>query len=190
MRSWFILRHCMEQQTTQLYSCDRNYTDVSLLTAYTVKIMNSDAQLFLAYHGKDIKRPQVKYGVRSPKFLWAPCACRTVLIGWDPHNLPPPLCIWAHIRWRYWSAKIDDISLRPSGDYSFIYCTTLLEELNSKKHMPETWNASLLIAQCTYVSVWFLPRFSLFFQFTIKFFYCSNSRHSYCVFTFPTSSCW
>ncbi len=31
-----------------------------------------------------------------------------------PH--PPPLPrIWAHIRGRYWSAKIDDISLQPPG---------------------------------------------------------------------------
>ncbi len=28
---------------------------------------------------------------------------------WDPATPPPP--IWAHIRGRYWSAKIDDISL-------------------------------------------------------------------------------
>ncbi len=33
--------------------------------------------------------------------------CTTVLIGWDP---PPPLQIWAHIRGRHWSAKINDIS--------------------------------------------------------------------------------
>ncbi len=33
-----------------------------------------------------------------------------VLIGWDP-AMPPSLRIWAHKRGRYWSAKIDDISL-------------------------------------------------------------------------------
>ncbi len=32
--------------------------------------------------------------------------CTAVLIGWDPFPR-----IWAHIRGRYWSAKIDDISL-------------------------------------------------------------------------------
>jgi hypothetical protein len=56
---------------------------------------------------------KVKYGVRSPKFFWAPChvMCTAVLIGWDPATSPSP-CIWAHIRGaRYWSAKIDDISL-------------------------------------------------------------------------------
>jgi hypothetical protein len=31
-----------------------------------------------------------------------------------PRNPPAPP-IWAHIRWRYWSAKIDDISLCPFG---------------------------------------------------------------------------
>ncbi len=34
--------------------------------------------------------------------------CTAVLIGGDP--APPPR-IWAHLRGRYWSAKIDDISL-------------------------------------------------------------------------------
>jgi hypothetical protein len=28
-----------------------------------------------------------------------------------PRNPPPPPRIWAHIRGRYWSAKIDDISV-------------------------------------------------------------------------------
>ncbi len=37
--------------------------------------------------------------------------CAAVLIGWDPATPPPRICIWAQIRGRYWSAKIDDISL-------------------------------------------------------------------------------
>jgi hypothetical protein len=36
--------------------------------------------------------------------------CTAVLIGLDPATPPFPR-IWAHIRGRYWSAKIDDISL-------------------------------------------------------------------------------
>ncbi len=38
-----------------------------------------------------------------------------ILIGWDPATPPPPPPIWSHIRGRYWSAKIDDISLWPPG---------------------------------------------------------------------------
>jgi hypothetical protein len=36
-----------------------------------------------------------------------------LLSGLDPATPPPPTHprIWAHIRGRYWSAKIDDISL-------------------------------------------------------------------------------
>ncbi len=34
-----------------------------------------------------------------------------VFIGWETLPLPPSPRIWAHIRGRYWSAKIDDISL-------------------------------------------------------------------------------
>ncbi len=40
-----------------------------------------------------------------------------VLIGWDP---APPPHIWAHTRGRYWSAKIDDISLWPPGDHAVV----------------------------------------------------------------------
>jgi hypothetical protein len=41
--------------------------------------------------------------------------CTAVLIVRDPAHPPPPASprFWAHIRGRYWSAKIDDISLRP-----------------------------------------------------------------------------
>jgi hypothetical protein len=34
-------------------------------------------------------------------------------IHWLKHLNPPNPSIWAHIRWRYWSTKIDDISLCP-----------------------------------------------------------------------------
>ncbi len=35
---------------------------------------------------------------------------------------PPPLPgLWAHIRWRYWSAKINDISLWPPGVKRWIF---------------------------------------------------------------------
>jgi hypothetical protein len=46
-----------------------------------------------------------KYGDRSTRFCWAPCA-QLYSLAETPQ---PP--IWAHIRWRYWSAKIDDMSL-------------------------------------------------------------------------------
>ncbi len=51
--------------------------------------------------------PQIKYGVRSPKFIWAPCE-QLYSLAETP---PSPSRIWAHIRGRYWSAKVDDISL-------------------------------------------------------------------------------
>ena len=56
--------------------------------------------------------------------------CTVVLIGWEPETLSLP-SIWAHKRGRYWSAKIDDISLYPPGydkksiqkQYQFSYLT-------------------------------------------------------------------
>ncbi len=53
---------------------------------------------------------QVKYGVRPPKFIWAPSA-QLYSLAETPQPPPPPPRIWARIRGRYWSAKIDDISL-------------------------------------------------------------------------------
>ncbi len=52
-----------------------------------------------------------KYGGRSPKFIWAPChvMCQSFAHWLRPRNPPPAIGI--RIRWRYWSAKIDDISL-------------------------------------------------------------------------------
>ncbi len=41
--------------------------------------------------------------------------CTAALIGWDPATHPSPR-IWAHIRGRSWSAKIDDIFLWPPAD--------------------------------------------------------------------------
>ncbi len=59
-----------------------------------------------------------KYGVRSPKFIWAPCAQLYSLA--EPLPPPPLHRIWAHIRGRYWSAKIDSISLWPPAPPPFV----------------------------------------------------------------------
>jgi hypothetical protein len=56
-------------------------------------------------------------GGRCPKFIWAPChVIRTaVLINLDPATPPPPIPQhWDSLLGRYWSAKIDDISVQPS----------------------------------------------------------------------------
>ncbi len=53
------------------------------------------------------------YKARSPKFIWAPCACTALLIGWDLATPPPHL--GSYTTRRYWSPKIDDISLWPPG---------------------------------------------------------------------------
>ncbi len=55
---------------------------------------------------------KVKYGVRSPKFILAPCAQLYVysLAETPQPPRPPSPCNWAHYTTAYWSAKIDDIS--------------------------------------------------------------------------------
>jgi hypothetical protein len=52
----------------------------------------------------------VKYGVRSPKFIWALCA-QLYSLAETPQLPPLSPRLWTHLRGRYWSAKIDDISL-------------------------------------------------------------------------------
>jgi hypothetical protein len=54
---------------------------------------------------------------RSPKFIWAPFAQLFSLA--ETRNPPPPPHIWAHIRERYWSPRIDDIS--QSADFCALY---------------------------------------------------------------------
>ncbi len=54
-------------------------------------------------------RSKVKYGVRSPKFIWASCA-QLYSLAETSELLTSPR-IWALIRERYWPAKMDDISL-------------------------------------------------------------------------------
>ncbi len=56
---------------------------------------------------------EVNYGGRSPKFIWAPChvMCTAVLTGWDPATPSLPPAFGLVLRGRYWSSKIDDISL-------------------------------------------------------------------------------
>ncbi len=51
--------------------------------------------------------------IESPKFIWAPCAQLYSLAETETTQPPPPSSsrIWAHIRGRYWSAKVDDVSV-------------------------------------------------------------------------------
>jgi hypothetical protein len=54
--------------------------------------------------------PTSDHGVESPKFIWALVYSCTHWLR--PHNPSPPTPrVWAHLRGRYWSAKIDDVSL-------------------------------------------------------------------------------
>ncbi len=84
--------------------------------------------------------------------------CTAVLI--DP---PPPRLIWAHIRGRYLSAKIDDISLWPPG---LDLATTRLWlnklfDLQKRKFKPSCWQWRLLtirlvitcLLYCTYTTI-------------------------------------
>ncbi len=48
-------------------------------------------------------------------FICTYFVCTAVLIGWEPAGPPSILRTWAHIRGRYWSTKIDDISLWTSA---------------------------------------------------------------------------
>jgi hypothetical protein len=75
---------------------------------YTTRNNNSD-EIFrqgTAVFSQSVIPSRYKYRVRSPKFIWAPLHSCT-------HWLRLPPRIWAHIRGRYWSAKIDDSLCNP-----------------------------------------------------------------------------
>jgi hypothetical protein len=48
----------------------------------------------------DVCMIYVNYGVRTPKFILAPCA-QLYSLAETPQPAPPPPRIWAHIRGRY-----------------------------------------------------------------------------------------
>ncbi len=53
---------------------------------------------------------KVKYGVRSPKYIYLGSCAQMYSLA-ETLQLPPSHHVWAHIRGRYWPAKRDDISL-------------------------------------------------------------------------------
>jgi hypothetical protein len=57
-----------------------------------------------------IPQDEDRYTQRLNMELDLQSLCTAVLFGCDPATLPPPPRIWAHLRGRYWSAKIDDVS--------------------------------------------------------------------------------
>jgi hypothetical protein len=52
-------------------------------------------------------------------------------------QLPPSPRIRAHIRGRYWSAKIDDISLQPADCTLLVFCDQKYELADKKKDKKE-----------------------------------------------------
>ncbi len=78
------------------------------LTRFSSNILNQIPCSFFKLKVSPSSKRNFKYGVRSQKFIWAP---RALLYSLAETPKPPPPRIRAHIRRRYWSAKIDDISL-------------------------------------------------------------------------------
>jgi len=95
--------------------CQRRKTHENSLTLFLIKV--------LRYFPATIAHPAEHFDHRLNMELdlqslfglhvtW--CAQLTQLTHWlRPRNPPPRL--WAHVRGRYWSPKIDDISLWPSN---------------------------------------------------------------------------
>ncbi len=96
--------------------CVDSRVNVNILASISVQFTPTTVQVpnLTLTHTKRIT-VWVKYGGRSPKFIWASChvMCTAVLFGVDPATPPPPHtpAIGTRIRGHYWSAKIDDISL-------------------------------------------------------------------------------
>jgi hypothetical protein len=106
--------------------------------------------------------PKVKYGVRSPTFFWAPCVQMYWLVE-APQIPPPPL-----LRGRYWSAKIDDISLKPPGLYHALHTVWPASPPPTHTHRQTLWQAVSIIPCC------FFRRSAEFFSLTVV-----NTVHKY-----------
>ncbi len=63
--------------------------------------------------------------------------CTAVLIGWDTATPPPPRS-WAHMRGRYWSAKMDDTSLWPPGITALQYRLHISKTLTLRINITNT----------------------------------------------------
>ncbi len=64
--------------------------------------------------GRETREPFF-YGVDLQSLFGLHVQCTAVLIDWGPATSPHPPRIWAHIRGRYGSARIDSIFLWPLG---------------------------------------------------------------------------
>ncbi len=62
--------------------------------------------------------------------------CTAVRTHWLRPRKPPPHRIWAHIRGRYWSAKIDDISLCPPAIGASLASVPLVLAHQTRKKSP------------------------------------------------------
>ncbi len=112
----------------------------------------------------------------SNLFIWAPCPCAQLYSLVETlQPCSPRFC--AHIGWRYWSAKIDDISLWPHArEHWMVYNTgpgflavvwfgssrNTQEERGTKSHGSEkVWssiNHSLTTVLPSYLKIWFYSR--------------------------------
>jgi len=118
--SIFVGRFCPPRSTTHIAPWQQKFGreweedyPVPVHNVYAVWLGVRDMLLHEAAEpgevGRDARDTCNHNRVKSPKFIWASCV-QLYLFGWDPATPPR---IWAHIRGRYWLAKIDDISLWP-----------------------------------------------------------------------------
>ncbi len=140
----------------------------------------------------------VKYGVRSPKYIWEQLYLRIKRL----RPLNPTPRIWAHIRGHYWSAKIDDISLWPPARmlHLQVICTNInvlqLNQACNRRQRGPPWGCNIIaepnlepiIHYNTYKGRWrdvMGIKASFSFSAIVKLkepvFYIlfSNSRHNY-----------
>jgi hypothetical protein len=99
-----------ERQGVYLYCCWRSgysCSDSSWDSSDSSSLRNSEEESLCLWE----KNIGLIWSLISLKFIWAPCA-QLYSLAEFPTPYPGS---WAHIRGRYWSAKIDDMSLSPLG---------------------------------------------------------------------------
>ncbi len=94
---WFLIKFLKKYKNLSPFMCKTDFFYIVCLQWCTLSFSLSHTHSSIPSQ-PILQLPTAKYGVRSPKFIWASCAQQCSLAEIPQLPPPPPLRIWAHIR--------------------------------------------------------------------------------------------